>query len=200
MRDDLFFRIAILGLLGGAKIVRGYYQKKMRAPGLKESLPRITLDTVLAFVFLGLVSELVLAVYILIPRWIEWAAIDLPNWLRIAGVLLGLAGLPFFVWAHRALGRNFSAVLRIKEDHQLVTDGPYRWIRHPIYTFGILLGIANFLVSANWFVGAGTLGSAAIVFSYRIPIEEAGLIEKLGESYRAYMKHTGRLLPKLWRG
>jgi len=73
----------------------------------------------------------------------------MPAWSRWLGVALGIVSLQLFGWTHHALGRNWSTRLVIKEGHSLVTSGPYRWVRHPMYTaiFGSWLAI--FLLSAN---------------------------------------------------
>ena len=86
--------------------------------------------------------------------------------------------------------------LRIREDHTLITTGPYRWIRHPIYSAGLLFGFAVFLLSANGFVGACWVGGCSLLYAHRIPNEEALMLEEFADEYRVYMQRTGRLLPR----
>jgi protein-S-isoprenylcysteine O-methyltransferase Ste14 len=77
-----------------------------------------------------------------------------------------------------------------------VTIGPYRWVRHPLYTCGSSLFAAVGIIADNWFIVAlGMLAFAAM--AARTPKEEANLIAKFGDEYRTYMKRTGRFLPRL---
>jgi protein-S-isoprenylcysteine O-methyltransferase Ste14 len=107
-----------------------------------------------------------------------------------------MASILLFFWVLRSLGRNFSTSLTIKKDQTLVTDGPYRWVRHPMYTTFVLLWVAFMLLSANWFIGLTGLLAYALTMTVRTPKEERMMIEAFGDDYRAYMKRTGRYLPR----
>ncbi len=72
--------------------------------------------------------------YLLFPHLMGWANLEMFSVLRWLGAVLGFIALALFVWVHRHLGSNFSSNLMIKDRHVLVTAGPYRWIRHPMYT------------------------------------------------------------------
>ena len=109
---------------------------------------------------------------------------------------LGIGTLPLFVWTHEALGKNWSADLVIKEEHALVTGGPYRWVRHPMYTAFFGSSLAYFLLSANWVIGLTGLGTS-VLLAARVDKEEALMIEEFGDDYRAYMRRTGRFLPRM---
>jgi protein-S-isoprenylcysteine O-methyltransferase Ste14 len=95
-----------------------------------------SLDTLLLFPVTFLL-QLSIVVYAVFPDLIAWAQISLPVWSRWIGVTLGIGALSLLAWADRELGKNFSMTLRIREDHTLITTGPYRWIRHPIYSVGL---------------------------------------------------------------
>ncbi len=84
----------------------------------------------------------------------------------------------------------------IRDRQMLVTDGPYRWVRHPMYTTLLIIYLAYFLMSANWSIGVVGLVYGILIFSI-VNMEETTLIEKFGESYRQYMHHSGRFLPYL---
>ncbi len=143
-------------------------------------------------------GQIAVLVYIIIPDWMKWAALAMPVWLRWAGVGLSIAGVPLFLWAHYALGKNWSLSVMIKEQHTLVTSGPYHWVRHPIYTTAFMFVLASFFMSANWFIGIAGLGISVVVAA-KASKEEELLIEKFHDEYRAYIQRTGRFLPGLRR-
>ncbi len=80
----------------------------------------------------------------------------------------------------------------------LVTYGPYRWVRHPMYSFSFLLFFGFSLLSANWFIGLTVIVGLAILVA-RTSIEESKLIEEFDDEYREYMKRTGRFFPRWMR-
>ena len=82
-----------------------------------------------------------------------------------------------------------------KKDQTLVTTGPYRWVRHPMYTSIFVWALAYFLMSANWFIGATWLGLGLLAVRVA-EAEEVALTEKFGEAYRVYIRRTGRFLPR----
>jgi protein-S-isoprenylcysteine O-methyltransferase Ste14 len=104
--------------------------------------------------------------------------------------------MPLFIWTHHALGKNWSVDLVIKEEHTLITSGPYRWVRHPMYTSFFVQSLAFFLLSANWVIGLAGLATSVLGAS-RVDKEEALMIEEFGDQYRAYMQRTGRFLPPM---
>ncbi|MFC1905436.1 isoprenylcysteine carboxylmethyltransferase family protein [Chloroflexota bacterium] len=134
-------------------------------------------------------------IYILFPQTLAWASLQLPIWARLIGILLGLIALLWFVWVHSSLGNNLSVRLLIKESQTLVTDGPYRWIRHPMYTAFYLLHIAVFFLTANWFIGVTWLAGLTVIILLRVEREEAMMVSRFGEQYASYMKRTGRFIP-----
>jgi protein-S-isoprenylcysteine O-methyltransferase Ste14 len=137
--------------------------------------------------------------YLLNPRWMAWAEFALPAWARWVGALLGLVAVPAAWWVFTSIGRNVSETVLTKRDHALVTTGPYRWIRHPLYTTGAVLLLAIGLMAANWFVLLFALVAIVALRLAVIPVEERELVNKFGDEYRRYMARTGRLLPQLSR-
>jgi protein-S-isoprenylcysteine O-methyltransferase Ste14 len=130
------------------------------------------------------------------PAAMQWARLDLPGWVRWSGVVLGILVPPGAHWVLSSLGKNVSETVLTKKDHALVTIGPYRWVRHPLYTTGIAMFVAIGLVQSSWLVLA--LGAAGFVLINLvvIPAEERALISKFGDRYRAYMTRTGRMFPR----
>src|SRR5512136_320074 len=95
-------------------------------------------------------------------------------------------------WSHRALGRNWSPFLEIRKGHVLVIEGPYRFIRHPMYAAIFLIGIGISLLSANWLVALAYMLPVTIMYLVRVADEEEMMIEQFGNEYREYMQRTGR--------
>jgi protein-S-isoprenylcysteine O-methyltransferase Ste14 len=91
-----------------------------------------------------------------------------------------------------------SETVLTKEHHELVTHGPYRWIRHPLYANGIALLLAIGLMAANWLILALTLIALVAIGLVVVPAEESALLAKFGAEYRAYMGRTGGLWPRAW--
>jgi protein-S-isoprenylcysteine O-methyltransferase Ste14 len=89
-------------------------------------------------------------------------------------------------------------VSNTREEHEPVTGGPYRWVRHPLYTVGTSFFVSLSLLAANWFMGLASL-VVLVMLSIRLPKEEEKLIERFGDEYRSHMKRTGRLLPRIER-
>ena len=136
-----------------------------------------------------------LLTYLIVPQWIAWSQVELPRWMRFAGAGLGVAAVGLFVWMFKHLGANVTATAQTRPDAQLVTTGPYRWIRHPMYAFGVIWFLAIVLLTASWFIAVtGAAGFSFLVIRCRR--EEANLIERFGDEYRAYMRRTGRFFPR----
>ena len=114
------------------------------------------------------------------------------------GLLVFAASLWLFYRVHRELGRNWSDSLEVRQSHTLVTDGLYRYVRHPMYSAFFLWALAQALLLPNWFAGlAGFVGFGTLFF-FRVGQEERLMLETFGEQYRAYMQRTARIIPKIY--
>ena len=117
---------------------------------------------------------------------------------RVLGIVFGLAGAALRTWAIATLGRYFTRTVQVSADQPVIESGPYRTIRHPSYTGLGLLFLGTALALGNW-VALGLMAAACLFAgAYRIPIEEAALLQAIGEPYAAYMKRTRRLIPRLF--
>jgi protein-S-isoprenylcysteine O-methyltransferase Ste14 len=135
--------------------------------------------------------------YFINPDWVVWARLPLPAAVRWLGVALAAIALPLGYWVLSSIGNNISPTQATRHNHQLVTHGPYRFVRHPLYSVGLLAYTALALITAMWWILIGVL--PAIVFLlWRTPHEEARLIETFGDAYRAYARRTGRFVPRLF--
>ena len=196
MNDDQTFR-AILSVVFLVVLPIGIYHR-VKSQATREKLDRrqegllilATLRPLGAAFWLGLIA------WMIDPRWMAWSGVPLPAWVRWIGVgLLATAG-GLLVWTFRCLGTNLTDTVVTRRQHTLVVHGPYRWIRHPFYDSAALLMVAMSLIAANWF-----LFVAGVVVLYllilRTRTEEDNLVARFGDSYRTYMKRTGRFLPRI---
>jgi D-alanyl-D-alanine carboxypeptidase len=194
---SFMFRWLALAVLVGCLSISGYYRRRAHKesgaiPRSQETLGlRIGRSVIALPLFLGIFA------YIINPGWMAWAALPLPTWLRWIGVIMGLLSVPSAYWVFTSIGRNVSETVLTKRDHALVTVGPYRWVRHPLYTTGMTLLLAIGLMAANWFMLGLTLIAVVALRFGVVPVEERELIAKFGDQYRNYMLRTGRFLPRL---
>lgn len=109
------------------------------------------------------------------------------------GAVLFLAGLGLAVWARLYLGRNWGMPMTRKDEPELVTSGPYRYVRHPIYS-GLLLAILGTALATNiyWLIAFAIMG---VYFVYSASVEERILTESFPSSYPAYRAATKMLIP-----
>jgi len=118
--------------------------------------------------------------------------------LLLVGLGMLWGGIALRVWAVRTLGPRFRTVVMIDDDHQLITTGPYRRLRHPSYA-GSLLTLAGIgLALGSWLSLLLAVLGALIGFTRRIQIEEAALQTRFGAAYTAWAQRTWRLVPFMW--
>ena len=122
---------------------------------------------------------------------------DLPALFQWIGLALIWIGVLVREWAVLSLGRAFSVVVKTEPDQNLISSGPYRWVRHPAYT-GSVITIGGFgLAVGSWLGTVLAMTIALIGYSYRVYVEERVLLEAFGDKYRDYMRHTGRFVPRI---
>jgi protein-S-isoprenylcysteine O-methyltransferase Ste14 len=123
----------------------------------------------------------------------------------LAGARMGglgatiMAGALWLFWrSHADLGRNWSPSLQLREEHELVSGGVYRYIRHPMYASQWPWVIGQVLVLQNWIAGWADLATTFVpLYALRVPREERMMLDRFGGEYRAYMHRTGRVIPRL---
>jgi protein-S-isoprenylcysteine O-methyltransferase Ste14 len=196
MDAETILRITLPALIIAFVAHRGYYVRKhgeeqntlkKREEGFASKIAGI----------LGFVSFLTVITYVINPNWLSWSCLSLPLWLRWVGVGMALLGFGLLQWAQNTVGKNWSDTPRMIKEQALITSGPYQFIRHPIYTAFLLILGSTLLISANWLIGLAWISMTALEVASRIGFEESLMLEYFGDQYRAYMKRTGRLLPKL---
>lgn len=204
MNSELIFRVFFLALFILVIFIRGYYTRKVQRSGERyfsidkksiEREGRLSIVLRISLFFFGAAAVITYAIY---PPWMTWFTLPFPIWLRWIGVGLGLLCLPLLIWVQRALGEYWSTELELRGEHALITSGPYRWVRHPMYTAIFTLLIASSLGSANWLIALSCIVAIIVIYA-RIGKEEQMMIDRFGDEYRAYMQRTGRLLPRFIR-
>ena len=197
MNENIFRILAAVILITGMAISSYYRRKADRDSG--EKLSRKADGNVMMTVIRvgGLILWLSPFVYLINPAWMAWAKLGLPDWLRWLGVGIGILCVLGIYWLFSSIGSGITPTSATRQQHTLTTSGPYRWVRHPLYTVGSSMFMSFGMMADNWFIAL--LGILTfILMAIRTPKEEANLIEKFGDEYREYMKRTGRYLPKLF--
>ena len=175
--------------------VRSAHTTKYRS--LKTILDK---NTLLDMILLGLAGIVMLIpmVYVF-SSVLDFADYALPRWVGWTGaVLLGM-GICLLWRSHTDLGRNWTPTLGIRNEHKLVTGGVYKYIRHPMYAAHWLWAIAQVLMLHNWIAGYSFLIIVIPQYLIRVNDEEQMMLDQFGETYRIYMKRTGRMVPRLHR-
>jgi protein-S-isoprenylcysteine O-methyltransferase len=112
------------------------------------------------------------------------------------GVILCAVGMAFLVWARQHLGRNWSQTVSIKKGHELVTSGPYRYVRHPMYAGGLVACIGSAIVCGGaWIFLLIILGG---LFLWRVGAEDKLMAQQFPNEYPNYKKRTKALIPFVW--
>ncbi len=199
MTADQPFRWFFVAIFLGTISISSYFRRRARQVG--GTIPRASEGGRSIVLRLLVAAPLYLSffAYMLNPRWMAWSSLELPAWLRWLGVGFGLGALPLLYWVMTSIGKNVSETFLTKEGHTLVTHGPYRWVRHPLYATATLAFVSLGIVASNWFIMAiavvAFLGIAIVV----VPKEEGELVRRFGAAYQQYQVRTGRFTPRRLR-
>ena len=166
--------------------------KKVLYDSARESILLVTIRS--AWVISVIASILL---YIIFPDAIEWGEFKIKNSIRLFGLISGIGSDVLILWILASLGKNISAALKVRTSQELITHGPYRYVRHPLYSAGILLFLSLALISSNWFIGLIGISFQLFIILVRTPQEEEMLIEHFGDEYLNYIKRTGAHFPKI---
>jgi protein-S-isoprenylcysteine O-methyltransferase Ste14 len=112
----------------------------------------------------------------------------------ITGIAIQAAGILLAIWARRHLGKNWSAAVTAKVDHELIRTGPYQLIRHPIYTAVLAMHLGIAIASGEWHALAGVI-LVAIAYVRKIRLEEQTLRRVFGDQHEAYRQNSWALIP-----
>ncbi len=196
MNENIFRILAAFILFTGTGISTYFRLKADKETG--EKIPRKVDGSAMMNIirFGGLILWLSPIVYLINPNLMNWSKIGLPESARWLGVGIGVFCTFGIYRLFSSIGSGISPTSATRKEHKLVTHGIYQWIRHPLYTIGSSFIISFGMMADNWFIAAFGILAFALM-AIRTPKEEENLIEKFGDEYREYMKHTGRFLPKI---
>ena len=193
--NELIWKIIFMILLFSGGLIRLPHKSKYKKTEKIKS-KKTSREKFLCFLaFIGMM--LMPMIYVFTP-WLNSFKMDLPDWARWIGVIGSGFGLILFWRVHKTLGKNWSPVLEIIKNHKLVIQGPYKYIRHPMYTQMWIGAICYGLISSNWIVGIVAFLTWSILYFIRLPEEEKMMIEHFGLEYKDYMKKTKRIIPYVY--
>lgn len=196
MEREVGFRLVAGLLLASALILSGSFRRRAEQHGGRLRSSEGT-PLIVALRLLGLVVMLPFLAYLINPDWVRWARFPVPASVRWSAVAVAALMPPIFYWILSSIGANISPSHVTRVGHRLVTHGPYRWVRHPLYTAGTVMVTCLVVISRLWWLALALVPLAILLA--RTTKEEANLIATFGDEYREYMKRTGRFLPKLSR-
>jgi protein-S-isoprenylcysteine O-methyltransferase Ste14 len=176
-------------------IIRAPHGSRSRKVAVVESR-RDRLEIVL--LALMWIAGLILPLVAIFTPFLSFADYPLHPVVFAIGTVVLCLGTWLFYRSHADLSKNWSLSLEIRENHQLVTSGVYRLIRHPMYTAIFLTALAQALLLSNWLAGPAWFLAFLVVFALRRGREETVMLSKFGEAYGDYMNRTKRLIPHLW--
>ena len=196
MENESTFRSIIIFLFLFIAATGISHRVNAATSGEKISRREEGLFIMIALRLFGFSAWIGLMVYMIQPRWMFWSNLPLPAWFRWLGAGLAIVAIPLFHWMLRSLGKNITDTVVTRKESYLVTHGPYRWVRHPMYSITFLLFLGFTLLTANWFIAVTAIGALSLLI-VRTSIEEQKLIERFGNDYQDYMEKTGRFIPRL---
>jgi protein-S-isoprenylcysteine O-methyltransferase Ste14 len=197
MNSETIFRILFILSFIFMTGIRVYYQSKIMHNNakieIKENCPSLIAGSIAALTTIVFGAE-----YIFSPGVFSFAyVLPYPDWLRWIGAFSLAGGILILGLSHYHLGKNFHSLVVSKENQELVETGPYRWIRHPIYTAYLLSYLGGGLLSGNFILTTVPVGMFAILVAIRMGNEEAVMRDRFGQEYNEVMKRTGRLVPRI---
>ncbi len=196
--DNIFRVVLILGFAAVFPVSVCFRLKAHRVSREKLNRRAEGLFILITLRPIALVGMVGLSAYVINPAWMSWASVRLPIEVRWGGVGLGVIAGALLIVVLRTLGTNLTDTVVTRAKHTLITNGPYRWVRHPFYVAFALAVAANAVVAANWFLALTGVVTVILIVA-RTRIEEKKLLERFGDAYSNYMQRTGRFIPRLKR-
>jgi protein-S-isoprenylcysteine O-methyltransferase len=182
----VFWAVYVWAFLPEWKVVQGG-RKGIKSADSKDSG---SLKVILGGMWVALLLAYPLA---FVKAWVFPQGWQLP--LFVIGMLMIVLGSLLRRYCWRTLGEYFTGDVKAQPDQPVITSGPYRWVRHPSYTAGMVMFIGIGLALGSWLSFALLTVATIATYSYRVAVEERVLLETIGEPYRSYMKERKRFIP-----
>jgi protein-S-isoprenylcysteine O-methyltransferase Ste14 len=194
---EIFFKITVGLLILLTNIIRGYYQNIYKTTHADKKTVKAPLREKILVAYVG-ISFFIPGLLWLFTDFTSFSAFPLPLWLRFVGLATGAYSIYYFYWVHKTLGNNWSPVLEIRKNHELVIKGPYTHVRHPMY-FSMLLMIVgmNTAMCNGLFLGSSVV-CFVVLCMVRLGDEEKLMLQEFGKAYQDYMNTSKRLIPFIY--
>ena len=192
--NPLIAKVVILAASVVMVVIRAPHGRRSRGVKVARSCKGPREVALLTLAWMGFLVPLI---WVVSPVF-SFAEYSLRPWAFGAGVLCLVGGLWWFRRSHSDLGTYWSVTLELRENHRLITQGVYRYVRHPMYAALFLYSIGQALILPNWIAGPSYFVAFAIVFALRIGAEERMMLETFGQEYASYMARTKLLVPGIW--
>ena len=190
------FRIDVVAVMVLTSTITLYHRLQAASSGEKISRKDEGFLFAIVLRLSGLCLMVATIAYVAFPSFVQWASFPLPTWIRWLGIVTGILCSALMCWTLNSLGRNLTDTVVTRAEATLITDGPYRWVRHPFYVTAALLMASVTVLAGNWLIGASSVLVMGLL-AVRTPKEEQMLIERFGQQYRDYMAKTGRFFPRI---
>ncbi|MEA1924713.1 MAG: protein-S-isoprenylcysteine O-methyltransferase [Candidatus Altiarchaeota archaeon] len=189
--NELIWRILFMIFWIGNGLIRMPHNSRYKTTEKIKSKNRLREKFLVLLAGIGL---MIMPMVYVFTSWLNSFNMNLPDWIRWIGVICFGFGLALFWWVHKTLGKNWSHVLEIRRNHRLVTQGPYKYVRHPMYTQIWIWAICQWLILSNWVVGVVGVLTWSILYFIRIHEEEKMMIEHFGKEWENYCRRTTKKL------
>jgi len=188
-------RIGYFVFFLAGSIIRAYFKKGYSKKNISQNYSNAFEHILVVLLSIGMFF---LPLIFAFTDWLNFADYQLPAWCGAVGCLIFILSLWLLYRSHADLHKNWSPMLEIRKDQDLITDGVFKHIRHPMYAAHFGWGIAQILLLWNWIAGPSMLISMLPLYFYRLGKEETMMEEKFPE-YKEYKKKTGRIIPRIGR-
>jgi protein-S-isoprenylcysteine O-methyltransferase Ste14 len=179
------------GAIAWYAIMHPHVRRSRKTPTAQRH-ERVRERVLMAISFTGLFAVPAIYSFTGAPRFADHPFQPVLAWL---GVLVLVSALLLFFHTHRRLGRFWSVTLEIRQNHGLVTDGIYRFVRHPMYSAYFLWALSQALLLPNWIAGPAGLVGFGTLFAFRVRREERMMLAAFGDVYAEYAARTKRIIP-----
>jgi protein-S-isoprenylcysteine O-methyltransferase Ste14 len=206
--DELFFRtmFALIWAAFISSVIWLIYFSSGARKSARRTKERIVPENrmhIIALIIFAPIWWYAIISYIFMPGWIAFFSIALPEWFRIVIMVVATAGAAFTMWSYRTIGKDWVHAMEPKKFASrkrgaLITTGPYKYVRNPIYLGLSVFVISMSLLAANWLLLVPSVALIIIVYK-QVPNEERMLKKRFGKEYLEYMKRTPGIFPGIFR-